>query len=351
MSPSFLPTSQHSTFAAYDPVLGWALLPNSTGVLYADEFETNVSISPQGLRDRVYPLSRSGKARIAFVGDSFAWGVGVEEGEAVPKQLERLLGEDFEVMNFGVPGYSTDQELLYLDRVMEFQPDLVILQVYANDFAHNWLAENGHGKPFYKLAANGSLVLRNVPVPIPKKSWDPRVLTLESNVTRFLSAHSHLWVMSKNALKNAFLFLASDRFPGQLIELSRKNSSKIGAAQVILEKKLILEFKKKLGGSNAKMLLVYAPLKEHASQDLFEGALEFYGIDAREHDRKFLGTQLHDFAEENGVPFVDLGDQFEGRAQEYYFKFDMHLTPKGNEAAAQAILPAVRGIFNNDALP
>ncbi len=345
LTEAFLPDSQKLDFFAYDPILGWVLKPNSSSVFYAEEFETNISISPQGLRDRVYPVARSNKARIAFVGDSFAWGAGVEENETIPKILETELGGGIEVLNFGVYGYGTDQELLYLDRVLEFEPDLVILQIFSNDFADIWPNARHQNKPFYRIAANGSLLLRNVPVPRLEKSQPSAILEVGGGIARFLSLHSHLWAMSKKAVKNAYFYLNSGNGGYWFSELSVKNSPKL-AAKLALEKRLVAEFQAKLKLNKTKMLLVYLPLKEYASQAAFEEALNFYGLDFEKYDRNFLGGQLSELAKENEIPFVDLGDEFENRTSEYYFKYDAHTTYAGNKVAARAIAAKVKPLLN-----
>jgi hypothetical protein len=62
-----------------------------------------------------------------LLGDSFAMGDGVERGELFADVLENLLPKT-EVVNLGVSGYGTDQELLtYLRRGRQYRPDVVLL--------------------------------------------------------------------------------------------------------------------------------------------------------------------------------------------------------------------------------
>ena len=76
-------------------------------------------------------------------------------------------------LNFGVPGFSTDQEfLLVRDRVVGFYPDHILLVVYlGNDLFDNELPfplQANHAKPYFELMSDG-LMLRNTPVPLTEK--------------------------------------------------------------------------------------------------------------------------------------------------------------------------------------
>lgn len=155
-------------FWSYHPTLGWHHPPRRHGVFAHGGVRVTVRINRQGLRDREYPFARvSGRKRILVLGDSFAWGFGVEQDEIFSEQLESTLA-DVEVINAGVSGYSTDQELLWLEAEgRRYRPDLVILTLSGNDDALNRrsVAYFVYPKPFFVLAPGGALELRNVPVP------------------------------------------------------------------------------------------------------------------------------------------------------------------------------------------
>jgi hypothetical protein len=78
-----------------------------------------------------------GLLRIACLGDSHTFGHGVQDGQTWPAVLERelgLRGVRSEALNFGVGGFDTEQELRLLEtRALAFAPDLVLLEVFAND--------------------------------------------------------------------------------------------------------------------------------------------------------------------------------------------------------------------------
>jgi hypothetical protein len=98
---------------------------------------TSIKISSKGLRDYEYTLDKpNGIYRIIVLGDSVAFGWGVELEDTFAKQLERRLKRigKYEVINFSVPGYNAAQEIATLERkCLAYNPDLVIFSVIDND--------------------------------------------------------------------------------------------------------------------------------------------------------------------------------------------------------------------------
>lgn len=157
---------ERDRFWKYDSLLGWVHEPGQEGVFETPQFHTLVRINEKGLRDRSHSYERqNGTERILVLGDSFAWGYGVEESERFSQLLEKSL--DAEVINAGVSGYSTDQELLwYQNEGSKYETDLVILVVAGNDVSDNEsnLVSTIYYKPKFQLK-NGELLLGDTPVP------------------------------------------------------------------------------------------------------------------------------------------------------------------------------------------
>lgn len=153
-------------FWKYDSLLGWAHEPGQEGIFETPQFRTVVRINENGLRDRGHLYERQNDIdRILVLGDSFAWGYGVEESERFSQLLEKSL--DVEVINAGVSGYSTDQELLwYRNEGIKYETDLVILVLAGNDVGDNdrQLVNTIYYKPKFVLE-EGHLVLTGSPVP------------------------------------------------------------------------------------------------------------------------------------------------------------------------------------------
>ena len=77
--------------------------------------------------------------RVVILGDSIAFGYGVEETETFARQLEselnrRIPEAGIEILNLGVGGYNAWNEAKLLEDVgVAYQPDLVLVQFCIND--------------------------------------------------------------------------------------------------------------------------------------------------------------------------------------------------------------------------
>jgi hypothetical protein len=118
-------------FYTYDDTVGVALRPGAEG-WNRSEGEAFIKISSDGLRDREHSRKKPpNTVRIAVLGDSMAEALQVPQEATFWSVVERRVrdcGEfgarDVEVLNFGVSGYGTAQELLTLrHRVSEYAPD------------------------------------------------------------------------------------------------------------------------------------------------------------------------------------------------------------------------------------
>ena len=139
----------------------------------------DVQISSQGLRDREFSLvPPPGRTRILMLGDSLAFGWGVEQDETYSKVLEGMLlksGRDVEVINTGVGNYNTEMQVAYfLERGHKFKPQYVVLNYFINDAEptprdrSNFLAR--HSRAYVYFSSRVDMALRMVSAG-EKKDW------------------------------------------------------------------------------------------------------------------------------------------------------------------------------------
>jgi lysophospholipase L1-like esterase len=128
-----------------------------------------------------------GVRRIVVVGDSFVFGVGVEDSETIPAQLESILnasapkGVRYEAINAGCPGWGTENILAFWrTRGAKLAPDLLVATFFHNDLYDNLR------QTVYRIE-NG----RAIYDPKPSLSRAKRIVRMIPFYT-FLSEHSHL---------------------------------------------------------------------------------------------------------------------------------------------------------------
>ena len=125
------------SYLVYDDLMGWTVGPNrrSANGLYRSSSE-GIRASEAG----VSFASPTGKTRIALVGDSFTFGEDVTYEETWGYFLEKELGSQFQVLNFGVAGYGVDQSFLRYEKdVRKWKPKIVIFGFISNDAVRSML--------------------------------------------------------------------------------------------------------------------------------------------------------------------------------------------------------------------
>jgi lysophospholipase L1-like esterase len=170
--------SKPDAFWVRDRTLGWTLKPGTRDefvgpVPFPVEFRTKIRVNSLGFRGgEIADLPPGGK-RVVVLGDSQAAAFEVPERQTYEAVLQRrlstALGTPIQVINAGVRGYGTDQELLYYrKRVRQLDPDIVVLHLSANDFDDNTTLHRTRrpfGKAAFAMRPDGSLDLVGNPVP------------------------------------------------------------------------------------------------------------------------------------------------------------------------------------------
>jgi lysophospholipase L1-like esterase len=120
-----------------------------------------------GYRDREWTTGElSARTTVLVVGDSFTEGWGIENpADRFSDVLGQMLGDDYAVVNLGIGGTSTLDQLQILEEYPYQQPDVIIWQYLLNDI---YVAAESNGSPW------------NVPVP------DVPPLAQESHLANYL---------------------------------------------------------------------------------------------------------------------------------------------------------------------
>jgi hypothetical protein len=165
-------------YIEYDPLIGYRYIPNTRRrLLKPGGGYYEIVINAAGIRStREYQKCKPpGVFRTLVFGDSYAAGQFVSNDQRFSELLESRV-PNLEVINFGLEGTGTDQQLLLYEKVTsEFEHDLVIILPFLQNIRRNMveariardpksLEEVLRPKPRFELV-NGTLVLHNFPVP------------------------------------------------------------------------------------------------------------------------------------------------------------------------------------------
>jgi hypothetical protein len=159
----------------------------------------------RGLRDaREFPYAKpAGTLRVLVLGDSHTQGYEVRQEATFSAVLERYLarrGVRAEVLNAGVSGFSTAEELAYLENEgYKYQPDVVVLGFYANDFEDNLKAGlfglDGGELVALKLSHIPGVAVQNAIYALPGVRW------LSENSYAYSLVFNGVWNHFKGVLR------------------------------------------------------------------------------------------------------------------------------------------------------
>lgn len=164
----------------FDQITGKSLLPGAQ-MWYTEEGEAFVQINSDGLRDSEHAIVKpENTLRIAILGDSYAEAIQVPVEQTFWNVVEdtlaacpRLYGKQVEVINFGVSGFGTVQELLTLKhKVWKYSPDIVLLAFLTGNDVRNNLRElqRGGNQPYF-IYQEAELVLDDSYLDKSKARW------------------------------------------------------------------------------------------------------------------------------------------------------------------------------------
>jgi lysophospholipase L1-like esterase len=280
-----------------DPELGWVLASGFKGEGHGPGWNVTLTTNSMGMRDHEYdPLD--GSPHVVLVGDSYAFGYGVEAEEAFPKVAEREAAQGdlagLEVVNAGVSGYGPIEENLLLRRVVpRFKPRAVVMAFFEG----NDLRNAAEFPQKYYLGPLG--YLRRVD---SDSFWGP---------------HSYL--------------LAFARIKGRT--LAEKFSARRGLE---LSRSAILEARDYAQAQGAHFFLLLLPDVQSARVGRPYLLKVYDRIVGGVSD---INAAVEAFARGAGIDVLNLSPEFDNAADENLlrFKFDGHFTREGHRLAGEAL--------------
>lgn len=138
----------------HDPVLHYRHRPNAIRTLArAGRPNDRIEINAWGHHDTDFPEAKpEGEFRGLMIGDSVTMGDQLIYDETFSAQLERMLREEdprfasYQIINTGVHGYATYQEVEILRESLRFAPDFVAIGFCMNDLTEPSVVARGFEK-------------------------------------------------------------------------------------------------------------------------------------------------------------------------------------------------------------
>jgi lysophospholipase L1-like esterase len=298
-----------------DAYLGWSGKPNLRLRFRRPEFDALVEHDAEGWRQPKPPRPAAPTSRILVLGDSFAWGWGVSQGQVFTDLLQAALPATVAVYNRGVPGFGTAQEYLLLQRELAaLAYDAVVLLFYMNDLSDNISARQGR-RPYFELV-DGELRPRNQPA-----------LPVINPVKQFLREHSRAYAFVEFRLK-----LLKRRFFREPNEHDYRTAAAVDFHDVpgyAVTARLLGEIQRLAHKHGARFFLVYIPQRSEIE------------LDAPFPYIRSIHAMVDDIARREGIPLLDLSPPFRQHAkagEQLIYPIDEHWTPAGHRVAAAALL-------------
>ncbi|MEG4273489.1 MULTISPECIES: SGNH/GDSL hydrolase family protein [unclassified Microcoleus] len=318
--------SAPTRFHTSDPNLGWKLKPGASGE-WNEEGASLVQVNSEGLRDREHTKAKPPNTlRVAVLGDSFTEAIHVPVEQTFWSKLERKLGnceavkgrKNVEVMNFGVQGYGTAQELIMLrEKVWDYNPDIVVLAFFiGNDIINNSpQLEYDRYRPFFAYDASGKLVpdmsFRNL-APIDRNE---RAVSFVDRMPSFIVNNSRiLQVIKKVDLDRKKRELSGHFTTLSTLNLKEPQNAAWEEAWRVTEG-LIVTMRNEVVQKNADFLVVTIgdPMQVRPEAERRKNFMRKNSI----QDLFYPDRRLEKLGAREGFRVLNLSEQFQGYTEKY----------------------------------
>lgn len=298
-------------------------------------FGTTMRINSVGLRDREHTLEKpAGVFRILVLGDSFMEAVQVEFEQSLPGLLETGLaaatGKRIEVINGGVSGWGTEDELRYLTRYgLRYAPDLVLVAMTL----HNDMSDNFRER-WYTLRQD-SLIDKDPP-PLPIRQY--RVLTAKA----FLATHSHGYQLLRRVARRGSMTGVARALNQHIVELFTTPPSPAIERGYRLTEALLHSIDSAGRAHGARVAVALLPLQVQLSDTAFGEFLKAAGKSESSMPRTRPQDEIGTAAARSGIPVIDLLPplrdwELAGRSP-LYLRNDGHWSAEGHRLASTVVI-------------
>lgn len=313
-----------TSFHVLDEELGWILKPGMKG-LWQWEGEAYIEINQEGWRDRERSKTKpENTIRIALLGDSFveALQVPIEETfwtiieNKLQEKCPKVQGKKVEVINFGVRGYGTAQQLIALrQQVWNYDPDVVILAFFVgNDLINNSpILEYNKYRPFF-VFRDGELVEDMSFRDLTPKEVNSSALTTVDKLPAWLVNNSRILQVAKKVEVDNKLRRLSVEY-NVLVANNFKNPPDATWEEAWeVTEGLIGLMAKEVEEKKADFFVVFIPDPKQVHYDALDRLR--YMRENKIDDFLYPNRQVEKWGDRYDFPVIDLTERFQAYAEE-----------------------------------
>ena len=345
-----------------DRVFHHLLPPYTEGKMSSEgDFNATFTTNNRGMRGPgdYYFFKKPAVYRIAIMGDSFTFGVGVKAKETYSHLLEKKLNRSgknaYQVYNFGVSSFSPVLEFLYLKkRVQHYRPDLLVLALDLCDIQDDYFYES------HLLFNKGGRAIACDPYKT-NGSWD---------VWAFLKRHSifcaildeklvqsyhkmemigfkrYFWNKSHHVRNKTEILMNPDldniQFDRFLFTREDKNPKIVDRhwARTASYLKKIKDF---CDANSIRFVLTAYPYGHQVGTNQWSKGRHYWAFeDNKVYDASKPFGRIQKFANRYNIEFISLLEPLQAHAaQTLYYHNDGHWTPQGHRVVADALYEAL----------
>lgn len=317
-----------------DPPGRYRLAPGYRGSIFNRvEYSNEIRINEHGLRGPEVGASLPGGTRILAIGDSFVFGVGVEDDQTfIARLAERLTepGRPVEALNGGIPAFGVPDAVGWLERHgIALQPDVVVLGIFLG----NDLVDASPDREAI-VVVDGLLTPRHSPKGL--RAW--------------LFRHSQLYAALKGLSEQPGLLPLRNRLglgePWRVRVLReefgiyKKTAPDDLVAAIEATDRALAKLAELADERELLLQAVLIPSEIQLDAQRWRAGLESLGLDAAAYDVEVPTRIFSRLLSAHQIPALDLTATL---APEYrsgvklYFEFDRHWTERGHTVAAEAL--------------
>ena len=335
-------------FTTYRDDVGQCLLPNSWGRMRnLPDWDYEFSINAQGFRGDPFLPRALRTPTIAFLGDSYIFGYGVAKHQTIPDQFKVLMqqqyGQSVAAWNCGVWGYTITDTLLSWEKQVEpLDPDIMIYMIYLGNDIEEFARDT---RRFSVKHQQGKWHLQVKGAAPDYTTWRHAIEAVPPTARNVVVNNVQLWGLLRPVLRRYYVARQEKDSAASIMASAPPAASVPGQSPSAPEARRVqgltgrspdlAETKDDLTSRYVRHVGYLEQLVARPFLVVVVPPHPLSSLKPTHQEHQELEHQIVQQLITSGLKVLDLRETL--RPKPYFFKHDGHLTPLGNQVAAQAI--------------